>query len=194
MTDERDGQPRPDEVADDVVLLDEDGRPCGTADRTRVHTTDTPLHLAFSIHLRDETGAVLLTRRALGKATWPGVWTNSCCGHPRPGESMEDAIHRRVEQELGLQVSDIRCVLPGYRYRALDASGVVENEVCPVHLGTVRRSQLRPDPAEVAEHSWVSWADLVATTAALPVLLSPWSVEQVTQIEQIASGDPWEQG
>ena len=194
MTDERDGRPRPGETTDDVVLLDEEARPCGVADRTQVHTTDTPLHLAFSIHLRDETGAVLLTRRALGKATWPGVWTNSCCGHPRPGESMDDAIHRRVEQELGVQVSDVRCVLPEYRYRAVDASGVVENEVCPVHLGTVRRAQLRPDPAEVAEHGWVSWADLVATAAALPVLLSLWSVEQVTLIQQVASGDPWGQG
>lgn len=192
MTDEQNGHHRPDGFADAVVLLDENGHPCGLADRTRVHTSDTPLHLAFSIHLRDETGAVLVTRRALGKPTWPGVWTNSCCGHPRPGESMDDAIRRRVEQELGLQVSDIHCVLPEYRYRAVDSSGVVENEVCPVHLGTVRRSQLRPDPGEVAEYGWVSWSHLVATAASLPMLLSPWSVEQISRIQQGGVVDPWE--
>ena len=112
-----------------VVLLDDDGTPTGTAPRLDVHGADTPLHQAFSVHLFDDAGRVLLTRRALSKRTWPGVWTNSCCGHPRPGEAVEDAVRRRVREELGVEVRDLRLLLPDFRYRAVDASGVVENEL-----------------------------------------------------------------
>lgn len=169
--------------ADEVVLLDERGQPCGAADRVAVHTTDTPLHLAFSLHLVDDRGRTLLTRRALTKTTWPGVWTNSCCGHPRPGEDVLDAVHRRLGEELGVAVDAIEPVLPDFRYRAVDASGVVEHEVCPVHVAVVPSDlTVSPDPAEVAEHAWVSWDDLHATAAGTPMVLSPWLVEQVLEI------------
>src|SRR3954453_16490157 len=125
---------RPLDAADDVVLVDATGSPVGTAPRLSVHDTDTPLHLAFSCYVTDGAGQVLLTRRALGKRTWPGVWTNSCCGHPPPGEPLTDAIRRRLVDELGLEVDGLTCVLPDFAYRATDASGVVENEVCPVYV------------------------------------------------------------
>lgn len=164
-----------------VVLLADDGSEVGTAPRLEVHDSATPLHLAFSLHLFDESGRVLVTRRALSKTTWPGVWTNSCCGHPRPGESVEDAVRRRLHEELGVEVDDLRVALPDFRYRAIDASGVVENEICPVFVGRVRGT-LAPDPAEVAQHEWVEWSDLVAATAATPGVWSVWSAQQVAQL------------
>ena len=168
---------------DDVVLLDADGVPRGTAPRLSVHDHDTPLHLAFSLHLVDPAGRTLITRRALGKRTWPGVWTNSCCGHPRPGEAPARAARRRVAEELGVEVGEPTLVLPDFRYRAVDASGVVEHEVCPVHVVQVEHdAAVRPDPDEVAEHAWVAWADLHEAVRRTPVVFSPWMVLQVRAI------------
>lgn len=167
---------------DEVVLVDESGTTLGTAPRLGVHTTDTPLHQAFSLYLFDDQGRVLITRRALAKLTWPGVWTNACCGHPRPGEELGDAVRRRLGEELGLQVEDLQLVLPDFRYRAVDASGIVEHELCPVLVGRAS-GDLQPDPDEVAEHAWVAWADLVAAMRATPAVYSPWSALQVPLLD-----------
>ena len=166
-------------MADRVVLLDASGQPCGTADRDSVHHRDTPYHLAFSSYLFDDRGRVLLTRRALGKATWPGVWTNRCCGHPRPAEAPRDAVLRRVTQELGHPPSDLRLVLASFSYRAVDAGGIVEHELCPVWVGRFDPTRLEPDPAEVMDAAWVAWPTLVRTVAEAPQLLSPWAGLQV---------------
>lgn len=166
-----------------VVLLDERDRPCGTTARAAVHTDHTPRHLAFSSYLFDDHGRVLLTRRALGKATWPGVWTNSCCGHPRPGEPGEDAVRRRVGQELGAAVSGLELLLPDFGYRAVDASGLVENEACPVWVGRLVGT-VQPDPGEVCETSWVRWEDLTRLVASAPDLVSPWCALQVPLLDE----------
>lgn len=171
-----------------MVLVDETGRPVGRADRLRVHTSATPLHLAFSTYLFNPQGQVLVTRRALGKLTWPGVWTNSCCGHPRPGESLEDAARRRIREELGLHVGPLVPLLPEFRYRAVDASGVVENEICPVFAGFVADEAPTPDPTEVAEWAWVDWRDLVTAMSATPHVYSPWAALQVPLVESAFPG------
>ncbi|MGD8148786.1 isopentenyl-diphosphate Delta-isomerase [Ornithinimicrobium sp. Y1694] len=167
---------------DEVVLVDEDGSALGTAPRTSVHSTDTPLHKAFSLYLFNDNEQVLITRRALDKVTWPGVWTNACCGHPRPGEDLGAAVRRRLGEELGLTVEDLQLVLPDFRYRAVDASGIVEHELCPVLVGRAD-GDLTPNPTEVAQHAWVAWDDLVTAARATPEVYSPWSVLQIPQLE-----------
>ncbi len=167
-----------------VVLLDSDGNVVGAADKATVHTAETPLHLAFSCHVFDATGRVLVTRRALSKATWAGVWTNSFCGHPSPGETQEQAIARRASQELGITVSAIELVLPDFRYRAIDASGIVENEICPVYRA-VSTDAVKANPAEVSEWEWVDPAALTAAASAAPYAFSPWLVWQLEQLTPV---------
>lgn len=161
-----------------VVLLDEEGRATGTAPKRTVHHRATPLHLAFSCYVFDERGALLVTRRALGKPTWPGVWTNSVCGHPSPGEPLADAVRRRGRDELGVHLVDVRLVLPTFRYRAQMPDGTVENEMCPVFTA-VTADPVRAAPDEVDDFAWVDWADFRRTVLDGERAVSPWCVEQV---------------
>lgn len=179
-------------ATDVVVLLDDDGTAIGTCPRAEVHTGDTPLHRAFSSYLFDDAGCLLLTRRALTKVAWPGVWTNTCCGHPRPDEPTPDAVSRRVHEELGLDVTQLRVVLPSYRYRAVDASGIVEHEICPVLVGRIDPTHLAPHPDEVCEWAWIAWPDAVHLARRTPALLSPWAAEQIVLLaEQLGADDPF---
>lgn len=164
-----------------VVLLDDEGREIGSAPKAEVHHSATPLHLAFSCYLFDGGGSVLLTRRALHKKTFPGIWTNACCGHPAPGEPMTDAVTRRVRQELGVGIADLRCVLPDFRYVATAADGVVENEVCPVFSARAV-GPVRPDPDEIMEFTWVPWPQL-RTAAEFGWAISPWAATQVPLLD-----------
>jgi isopentenyl-diphosphate delta-isomerase len=171
------------DVEERVVLLDENGQPIGTADKATVHTTETALHLAFSCHVYNPAGEVLVTRRALAKSTWPGVWTNSFCGHPLPGEAQEAAIARRAAFELGITVTSIETVLPDFRYRAVDASGIVENEICPVYRA-VTLDVVAANPAEVSEFAWLAPESLHAAVTAAPFAFSPWLGWQLSQLER----------
>jgi len=169
-----------------VVLVDAGGQPIGQSLKTDIHGTQTPLHLAFSVHVFDDVGRVLLTRRALSKRTWPGVWTNTCCGHPAPDEVMTGAVRRRLRFELGLEVGDLRCVLPDFTYTATDASGIVENEICPVFEARLPHPEprLRANPDEVMDWKWVAWDDLARAVRLTPFAFSPWAVSQIAQLDQ----------
>ncbi|MBG9332564.1 isopentenyl-diphosphate Delta-isomerase [Corynebacterium belfantii] len=165
-----------------VVLADEFGKPSGTAVKSEVHTTDTPLHFAFSCYVRNRKGELLITRRALSKKTWPGVWTNSACGHLMPGETPEQAVARRVPHEIGIsrdKLVNIACVLPDFSYRAVDSRGIVEWEICPVFIAEVRDDALLPEAEEVDSLVWVEPSKLIHAVHAAPFAFSPWMVEQL---------------
>ncbi len=152
--------PRRDGDVELVVLVDERGSPIGTAEKWAAHHADTPLHLAFSCYVFDDAGLFLTTRRALGKKVWPGVWSNSVCGHPAPGESLRDAIERRLEYELGMTARDFEVVLPDHLYRAPPFRGIVEYEFCPVFVARAA-TWPQPNPLEVGACAWVDWDEFV---------------------------------
>ena len=169
-----------------VVLLDDSGRRIGTAPKSEVHHGSTPLHLAFSCYLFDGADRVLLTRRALAKQAFPGIWTNSICGHPGPDEPMQDAVARRASDELGVDIAELRCVLPDFRYRAIDADGVAENEVCPVFCARIA-GPVSPNPAEIMDTAWATW-DQLRTAVQLPWAISPWATEQIPLLDAAGIG------
>ncbi|MFC8922857.1 isopentenyl-diphosphate Delta-isomerase [Cellulosimicrobium sp. NPDC057127] len=175
-------------AADHVVTVDDEGRRTGTFARSAVHTTETPLHLAFSCYVLDDAGRLLLTRRALVKRTWPGVWTNSFCGHTRWSETSEESVVRHAEHELGLGLADLQVAVPGFRYRAVDASGVVENEICPVYVARAA-GDVVPNPDEVMELAWSDPRDVVRSVDATPWAFSPWMVLQLEALRAAAAGD-----
>jgi isopentenyl-diphosphate delta-isomerase type 1 len=166
-------------VSDDpVVLLDASGSPIGQAPKSVVHHDDTPLHLAFSCYVLDPAGRVLVTTRAASKPSFPGVVTNTVCGHPRPGEDLAEAVRRRARSELGVDVQGLRLVLPDFRYRA-QMNGLVEHELCPVFVGFATDDALAPDPDEVGAAQWVPWERFRDEVLAGDRTVSPWCGEQV---------------
>ncbi|WP_392543592.1 isopentenyl-diphosphate Delta-isomerase [Oryzobacter telluris] len=163
---------------DEVVLVDADGARVGTASKSTVHHDDTPLHLAFSCYVVDPDGRLLVTTRAASKPSFPGVVTNTVCGHPKPGEDLADAVRRRARSELGVEVGTLRLVLPRFRYRAV-MNGLVEHEVCPVFVGFVDDDGTAPDPEEVDATAWVPWDEFSAGVLGGRTTVSPWAREQV---------------
>ncbi|MEO6997097.1 MAG: isopentenyl-diphosphate Delta-isomerase [Terracoccus sp.] len=189
MTDLRD--PGGQTTSEQVVLLADDGSAIGTAAKSGVHHATTPLHLGFSCYLFDHDGELVVTRRANDKATFPGVLTNTVCGHPAPGESLVDAVRRRAHRELGIAVEDVidvRLVLADFAYRA-EMNEVVENELCPVLVARLREgAPVEPDAAEVGWHGRVDWAGFAADVIAGRVEVSPWCADQVAALHALGPG------
>jgi len=166
-----------------IVLVNSAGEPIGTAEKLSAHHGSTPLHLAFSCFILNRKGSLLITKRALTKKVWPGVWTNSVCGHPGPNETMEDAIRRRLDYELGMSATDLVCALPAYRYQAPPFRGIVENEICPVYLGRTS-DEPKLNPEEVAAYQWIPWKDFLKSIEKNPKRFSYWSIEEAKLLSE----------
>lgn len=165
-----------------VVLVTEDGKTTGkTLPKLDAHHDNTPLHLGFSCYVFNDKNELLVTQRALVKKVWPGVWTNSVCGHPAKGETVPQAIERRLEFELGMKAADIQPVLPNYRYTTPPFKGIIENEFCPVYVAHAA-SNPKPNPEEVEALKWMSWEDFV-TEASGNDDYSYWCKDQISQLK-----------
>ncbi|RZU45434.1 isopentenyl-diphosphate delta-isomerase [Streptomyces sp. BK022] len=154
-----------------LELVDENGVTTGTAEKLAAHQPPGRLHRAFSVFLFDERGRLLLQQRALGKYHSPGVWSNTCCGHPYPGESPFAAAARRTHEELGVSPS-LLAQAGTVRYNHPDpASGLVEQEYNHLFVGLVQQTPA-PDPEEVGGTAFVTAAELAERHAREP--FSAW--------------------
>ena len=147
-----------------VILVDNEDTDLGAMEKLEAHRQGS-LHRAFSVFLFDNEGRMLLQQRAADKYHSPRLWTNACCSHPAPGESVIDAAQRRMKQELGISTR----LTPQFKftYRAELENGLVEHEIDHVFFGTWD-GQLKPDPREVMDTRWLSLAELdreIATTS-----------------------------
>jgi len=163
-----------------IVFVDEDNVPIGTGDKLTSHNADTRLHRAFSVFLFNSDGEFLMQQRAMAKKTWPGVWSNSCCGHVKLHETTEAAVKRRLEYELGISGARLKAVLPNFRYRA-EKDGVVENEICPVFAGVMDEIP-KPNPDEVEAVKWVEWSSFVSSIDDPDTNVSPWAVLEAREL------------
>jgi isopentenyl-diphosphate delta-isomerase len=166
-------------VGERVILVDERDRQVGEADKLDVHRQGR-LHRAFSAFVLDGAGRVLLQRRAAAKYHSGRLWSNTCCGHPRPGEETRAAAERRLAEEMGFQ-----CPLEAagaFVYRA-QLRGLVEHEYDHVFRGRFDGDP-RPDPAEVEAWRWITREALEAGLAAHPRDYSVWLPEALKQLRR----------
>jgi len=155
-------------------------REIGHLDRDDCHAGSGVLHRAFSLLIFNGNGELLLQQRAASKRLWPLYWSNSCCSHPRRAESMEAAIHRRLNQELGLD-----CPLQflfKFQYQAQFDAISAERELCSVFIGRcVGRVKVNPD--EIHDWRWVSPEALEAEIRQQAGrAFTPWFLEEWARI------------
>ncbi|MRH89853.1 isopentenyl-diphosphate Delta-isomerase [Nocardia sp. SYP-A9097] len=156
-----------------VELVDVQGRATGSLAVAAAHTAPGQLHRAFSVLLFDDSGQVLLQQRAGIKTRFPLLWTNTCCGHPAPGQSVIEAAAKRLREEMGLTADLTEAGT--FSYQAADpATGRVEHEFDHVVLGRIGTAAPEPNPAEVAETMWVSIEELRTAMTAVPTGYTPW--------------------
>jgi isopentenyl-diphosphate delta-isomerase len=156
--------------AERVILVDPHDEAIGTAEKLEAHVTGA-LHRAFSVFILNHRGEILMQRRAAGKYHGAGLWSNSCCGHPRPGEEITAAATRRLNEEMGFTCGLRR--LFSFTYRAEMEDGLWEHEIDHVLIGH-HDAEPRPDPAEVAEWRWIDPDSLRLEMQREPENFTPW--------------------
>lgn len=165
-----------------VVLVNEEDKSIGTMEKMEAHTKGA-LHRAFSVFIFNSKGELLLQQRALEKYHSPGLWTNTCCSHPRPDEAVEDAAHRRLAEEMGMECSlDYRF---RFLYKAQFNNGLIEHELDHVFFG---RSDMPPllNAQEVADYRYIKMELLEKDLKEFPENYSPWLRVCFEKVKQLA--------
>ncbi|MDD5306056.1 MAG: isopentenyl-diphosphate Delta-isomerase [Deltaproteobacteria bacterium] len=161
-----------------LILVDENDRQIGIGEKMDVHRRGV-LHRCFSIFVFDGDGRVMLQKRAASKYHSGGLWTNTCCGHPRDGEDVSAAAHRRLREEMGFD-----CALDEiftFIYRAELDHGLTEHELDHVYAGTYAGT-LTPNPGEADGYSWEPIALVRSDMAAHPERYTVWSRIAVAEL------------
>ncbi|MDN3294086.1 isopentenyl-diphosphate Delta-isomerase [Streptomyces ficellus] len=170
-----------------VELVDPEGRSVG---HTTVHEahfgTAGLLHRAFSVMLVNERAEVLLQRRSATKRRFPGLWSNTCCGHPAPGQTPLEAARGRLVEELGIRVDTLRTG-DAFRYRAEDpGTGYVEHEYDHVLVGDYEGDPPAVDPAEVSEVAWRPLEDVLRELRGPgAAAFTPWFVQVAEETHRL---------
>ena len=157
-------------MTEDLILVNEQNRAIGRAEKQAVHKAGL-LHRAFSIFLVNPKGELLLQRRSRAKYHSAGLWANSCCGHPRPGETTLGAAKRRLDEELGAR-APLRYAFRA-RYCTVLPNELTENEIVYVYFGRAPES-FRLNPAEVAAIGWKTLPQLLADIERHPKHYAYW--------------------
>jgi isopentenyl-diphosphate delta-isomerase len=154
-----------------LILVDSEDRQIGRLSKAECHDGDGILHRAFSVFLFDDRGRLLIQKRAAGKRLWPGFWSNSCCSHPRDGESLDIAVRRRLEDELHTG-SELTFVYK-FIYQASFGDVGAEHEYCHVFLGRLTDEPIANE-TEIAEMRYVSTDELDEELSSAPDKFTPW--------------------
>lgn len=153
-----------------VVLVDRDDNELGTMGKLEAHQRGT-LHRAISVFIFDREDRLLLQQRAESKYHTPGLWTNTCCSHPAPGEKPLDAAHRRLEQEMGM-AAPLEFAFR-FHYEAPFDNGLTEHEVDHVFIGR-SSAQPRMNPEEVQDYRWLSHQEVAEEVGKDPEKFTAW--------------------
>ena len=172
-----------------VILVDENDNPLGQQEKLKAHEL-AQCHRAFSVFIYRKNAQneieILLQQRHLGKYHCGGLWTNTCCGHPRPGETTLNAATRRLFEEMGIQ-SELTEV-GVFHYIAPFDNGLTENEVDHVFIGTLQKKIITPHPKEIQDYRWITVQNLKAELREKPTRFTPW-LQQALNIVSFASSN-----
>jgi isopentenyl-diphosphate delta-isomerase len=157
---------------EEIILVDKNDKPVGFEEKIKAHENGGKLHRAFSIFIFNSKGDMLLQLRSVKKHHFGGLLTNACCSHPRKGEELKDAVHRKLKQEFGFD-ADLAEKF-SFVYKATDEkSGLTEHEFDHVFVGKFD-GKPNPNPEEIDDFNWISMANLKKDVAANPEKYTPW--------------------
>ena len=164
-----------------LILVDQDDIEVGHIAKQSAHDAGGLLHRAFSLFIFDTGGKLLMQQRSADKRLWPNYWSNSCCSHPRRGETMEEATSRRLRDELNIQ-AELEFVYKFTYQAAYDDLGA-ENELCWVYLGRTA-DIIVPNRNEIADIGWMSPAELARELDEKPAQFTPWFKLEWRRLDQ----------
>lgn len=154
-----------------VILVDKQGEITGYEEKLKAHQKGM-LHLAFSVFIMNSSGEMLIQQRANGKYHFAGMWSNTCCSHPFPGEEVVEAAHRRLKEEMGFDTQ----LTPAFSfiYQVTDTkSGLTEHELDHVFTG-IYDGEVKPDTQEIQDYRWITPISLYKQIAVHPSSFTEW--------------------
>lgn len=170
-------------ATEQVILVDQNDNPIGIAEKLAAHREGL-CHRAFSVFIFrkiENEPEILLQQRALTKYHSPGLWTNTCCSHPRPDEDITQAAERRLFEEMGIKTK----LYPKgkFHYVAHFNNGLTENEVDHVLVGTLDDPNFQPNPTEVKAYRWITVLELKKEITEHPEHFTPWLAQALVLTE-----------